>query len=125
MSNSQSPEVKLKLLTVLAEHSGTWLPKSVLASKSKTHAERIQDTLDSFERQEFIKSQNWELLSKKEREELMSGTESTEIGSKTKKIYQIDLNGWKTLRRSLQDCFKDEHVLNLMNIPENIKEKLI
>lgn len=124
MSNSQTPQVKLKLLTVLAENSGNWLSKSTLAFKSRTHAERIQNTLDSFERQKFIKSQDWGSLSKKEQEEIISKNGPVEIKHTTKMIYHIDELGWGTIKRSLQDCFENENVLELLNIPEDIKKKL-
>ena len=123
MSNSQTPQVKLKILSTLAENSGKWLAKTPLALKSGTRAERIQDTLDSFEKRSFVKSLNWELLSKKEQENIMK-KQSIDIASTTKILYQLDIKGWQVLQKSLQDCFKNENVLELLNIPEDIREKL-
>ncbi len=124
MSSSQTPQVKLKILSTLAENSGIWIAKTSLALKSGTRSERIQDTLDSFEKRSFVKSLNWELLSKKEREDFLK-KQSIEITSTTKILYQLDVEGWKKLQISLQDCFENENVLELLNIPEDIKEKLI
>jgi hypothetical protein len=123
MSSTQTLESKLKLLTVLAENSGTWMTKTKLAEMMGSQPERIAPTLASFERQEFVKFYNWELLSKIERDDITKNN-NIEIHAKTKKIYQINQDGWQTLKNSLQDCFQDENVFNLMNIPENIKSKL-
>jgi hypothetical protein len=123
MPSSQTPQVKLKILSTLAENSGIWIPKTSLASKSGTKPERIQDTLDSFEKRSFVKSLNWELLTKKERDDF-SKKQPTDVGSTTKILYQLDVEGWKKLQSSLQDCFENENVLELLNIPEDIKGKL-
>jgi hypothetical protein len=123
MSNSQSPEVKLKILITLAENSGKWIAKTPLASKSRTHAERIQGTLDYFKKRKFVKSLNWELLSKEKREKILK-EQQIEVPSTTKILYQLDVGGWIKLKKSLQDCFQNENILELLNIPEDIKEKL-
>ena len=123
MLNSQSPEVKLKLLSTLAENSGNWITKTSLALKSGTRAERVQGSLDSFEKRKFVKSLHWELLSKKEKEEIIK-QQQIEIPSTTKMLYQLDVEGWVKLKKSLQDCFQNENVLELLNIPEDVKEKL-
>ena len=59
MSSTQEPETKLKMLTVLAKHSGIWLSKAEIARQSRTKSERIQNTLDSFEKRKFAKDQKF------------------------------------------------------------------
>jgi hypothetical protein len=121
MSSPQKPETKLKMLTVLAKHSGIWLWQKEIARQARTKSDRIQPTLDSFEKRKFVKSKNWENMDKKEKRELNDGNIPFEISESTKVIYKIDDEGWKKLKNSLQDCFVDENVLDLMNIPEKFK----
>ena len=121
MSSTQKPETKLKMLTVLAKHSGIWLWRKEIARQARTKSDRIQPTLDSFEKRKFVKSKNWENMDKKEKRELNDSNIPFEISESTKVIYKIDDEGWKKLKNSLQDCFVDENVMNLMNIPEKFK----
>ena len=121
MSSTQEPETKLKMLTVLAKHSGIWLSKAEIARQSRTKSDRIQPTLDSFEKRKFVKSKNWENMDKKEKRELNDDNIPIEISESSKMIYKIDDQGWQKLKNSLQDCFVDENVLDLMNIPEKFK----
>ena len=70
MSSTQEPETKLKMLTVLAKHSGIWLSKAEIARQARTKSDRIQSTLDSFEKRKFVKSKNWENMDKKQKKKL-------------------------------------------------------
>ena len=60
-------------------------------------------------------------MDKKEKRKLNDDNIPIEISQSTKVIYKIDDEGWKKLKNSLQDCFVDENVMNLMNIPEKFK----
>jgi len=124
MSTTQSLKVKLKILTILAENSGNWIPTTPLARKTSSQPERIQETLDSYENLHLVKSLNWEKTSKEKREEIMNGQKQKEITADSKILYQIDQDGWQSLKNSLQDCFEDDNVFNLMNISKEIKDKL-
>jgi hypothetical protein len=119
MSSTQSPETKLKLLSILAKEK-TWIAKRRLAEKAGSRSPRIQSTMEYFERRKFVKSINWEGLTKEERKKFM-GNSSLEVPSTTKILYKIDVEGYRKLKSSLQDCFKDEDVLGLLNIPEDYK----
>jgi hypothetical protein len=59
MSSPQKPETKLKMLTVLAKHSGIWLWQKEIARQARTKPDRIQPTLDSFEKRKFAKDQKF------------------------------------------------------------------
>ncbi|MBT6646018.1 MAG: hypothetical protein HOB51_00655 [Thaumarchaeota archaeon] len=124
MSNTLSLKVRLKILTALAENSGVWITMTNLAKKANSQPERIQPTLESFSRLNIVKSLDWEKTSKEKRKEIMDEQKTREITPDSKILYKIDQDGWQSLKNSLQDCFEDDNVFNLMNIPKEIKDKL-
>ena len=124
MSNTLSLKVRLKVLTALAENSGVWITTTNLAKKANSQPERIQPTLDTFDRLNIVKSLNWGKTSKEKRKEIMDEQKIREITPDSKILYKIDQDGWQSLKNSLQDCFEDDNVFNLMNIPKEIKNKL-
>ena len=124
MSNTLSLKVRLKILTALAENSGVWITMTNLAKKANSQPERIQPTLESFDRLNIVKSLNWEETSKEKRKEIMDEQKTREITPDSKILYKINEDGWQSLKNSLQDCFEDDNVFNLMNIPKEIKNKL-
>ena len=123
MSGTVSPQVKLKLLCTLAENSGKWIPTTQLASSVGSRGERIQGTLTHFVNSNFVQTLDWEHLTKEERKEFEKNY-TKEISSTTKTLYKLDLEGWKTLQKSFQDCFGNQNMSDILNIPNDIKEKL-
>jgi len=124
MSNTLSLKVRLKILTTLAENSGVWITRTNLAKKANSQPERIQPTLETFDRLNIVKTLDWEKTSKEKRKEIMDEQKTREITPDSKILYKIDQDGWQSLKNSLQDCFEDDNVFNLMNIPKEIKDKL-
>nr|AIE90687.1 hypothetical protein [uncultured marine thaumarchaeote AD1000_05_B01]AIE95353.1 hypothetical protein [uncultured marine thaumarchaeote AD1000_65_A02] len=120
MSSRLTSEVKLRLLYGLAEQSGRWVTESHLAKITRSKEDRIKPVVDMFEKRGVIKSLNWQELPVNQQKEI---TKSQTIASTTKRLYQIEMEGWKKLKQILKPCFEHENVLDILNIPDEMRKK--
>ena len=123
MSNQilQSVQVKFRILIALADAS-VWIHGSALATKANVHEERMQTTLDYYEKRKMIKTVDWLKLTPDEQKKFMED-EDVHVPSAVKKLYRIDAEGYKKFERLIKPCFEDENVSEFLNIPEDTSKR--